>query len=149
MERGNRRRLAGEKIYHYYSKLVEISKKEFLEDYIFIEAEKERKKDEIYKKLYDRNKTIVQQIKQYQTICTESKSKIQNLQNKSSGDEKSVTRKNSFPKRFVISKRKKSQPHAQESSSPNDVFSEFERTATDTNRSTSKRASQSLSRHNR
>lgn len=58
----NKRKHAGEKMYNFYSKVMELSKREFLEDFVFAEVEKSKKKHEIYRKLVERNKTINTQI---------------------------------------------------------------------------------------
>ena len=98
------------------------SRKEFLEDYVFTEAEKGRKEQELYRKLCERNRTINQQINSHvrKSAHCLPVPLIIIPPPRSSGDEKSsepLSHKPSLRASFLISKRKTS--FHQDSSSNN------------------------------
>jgi hypothetical protein len=97
-------------MYKLYS-FLELSKKDFLEDYIYDKLEEERHKTELLNKLMERNKTINSQISVYIKKSTNFLPvPIVPISAKSSGDERneSASSRVSLRASFVISKRKSS-----------------------------------------
>lgn len=100
------------KLLKFYA-LLELNKKEFLEDYVFEEAEEQRHQKELLLRLLERNRQVNGQINNFvrrTTACLQVPLIIIPPPNRSSGDERndSLTSRNSLRTSFVISKRRPS-----------------------------------------